>query len=383
MKRFIPLFVMILALFASCKSTKKAYEKGDYETAVLNSIDRLRSSPNNKKSRETLELAYPALIDFMEEKVVNAKRSADPFKWESIVTVYEFLNRVNREIKRSPAAMKIIPNPKSYQSELVAAEKNAAEARYLSGNQLLLEARDGDKQAAKEAFTHFERALEYRSNYKDARDLSQIARELATTYVKVEPIPMHSQALALSSEFFENQMLEYFQERNRSPFVTFYSAKENWQPEHGPDHIIRMIFDDFVVGQAYVKETIRERKKDSVVISEIRINDSTVQDVYGTVEAEVHQFRKEISSQGLLDFRILDARTGGLLTQKKFPGTFVWIDKWGFYQGDKRALEEEDSDYCRKRQEAPNPSPQVLFIEFTKPIFDQVTRFTRNFYTEA
>lgn len=374
---------MILALLASCKSTKKAYEKGDYEKAVLNSIDRLRSSPNNKKARETLELAYPALVDFMEEKVADAKRSADPFKWESIVTVYEFLNRVNREIKRSPAALKVIPNPTNYQGALTEAERNAAEARYISGNQLLLDARDGDKEAAKQAFTHFERALEYRNNFKDARELSQIARELATTYVKVEPIPMHSQALAITSEFFENQMLEFFQQRNRSPFVAFYSAKENWQPEQGPDHIMRMIFDDFVVGQAYVKETVRERRKDSIVISEVRINDSTVKDVYGTVEAEVHQFRKEISSAGLLDFRIIDARTGGIVTQKKFPGTFIWVDKWGFYQGDKRALEDEDVEYCRKRRQVADPSPQTLFIEFTKPIFDQVTRFTRNFYTEA
>ncbi|MCI4668250.1 MAG: hypothetical protein MRZ79_08940 [Bacteroidia bacterium] len=383
MKQVLPLIVMALALLVGCKATKKAYEKGDYETAVLNSIERLRSSPNNKKSRETLELAYPALIDYMEEKVLDAQNSADPFKWESIVSVYEFLNRVNREITRSPAALKVVPNPKNYQSQQTTAERNAAEARYISGNQLLNDARDGDKQAAKQAYNHFERALEYRKNYKDTRDLSKIARELATTYVKVEPIPMHSRSLSITSEFFENQMLEFFQTRNRSPFVTFYSGKENWQPELGPDHIIRMIFDDFVVGQAYVKETVRERRKDSIVISEVRINDSTVQDVYGTVEAEVHQFRKEISSQGLLDYRIIDARTGAVITQKKFPGTFIWVDKWGFFNGDKRALNDEDNEFCRKRKELPNPNPQALFIEFTKPIYDQVTRFTRNFYTES
>ncbi len=383
MKQYLPILMMFLALLVSCKSTKRAYEKGYYEKAVLNSIDRLRSSPNNRKSRETLALAYPALQELMEGKVVDAKRSTDPFKWESIVSVYESLNRVHREIRRSPAAREVVPNPKNYRRELSEAETNAAEARYLSGLDLLEEARRGNKESAKQAYFHFERALEYRQNYKDARELAQVAQTMAMTYVKVEPIPMHSQALSISSEFFENQILEFFQSRNQSSFVTFYSGKGNWQPVDGPDHIIRMIFDDFVVGQAYVRETIRERSNDSVVVSEVRINDSTVKDVYGTVKAEVHQFRKEITSTGLLDFRIIDARSGSVISQKKFPGTFVWVDRWGFFNGDERALEEEDKDFIRRKNESPNPPPQTLFIEFTKPIFDQVTQYTRRFYSDA
>jgi len=185
----------------------------------------------------------------------------------------------------------------------------------------------------------------------------------------------------LTSEFFESQIIEFVSQTTLSPFVRFYSGRDSYNPPYGPDHVVQMIFDDFIVGQAYIKESVRERLQDSVVISEVRINDSTVKDVYGTVKAEVTAFRKEISSTGLLDYRIINARSGELISQRKFPGTFVWIDEWGFFQGDERALRQEDRDVCRKRRESPNPPPQTLFVEFTKPIFNQVTQFTRNFYS--
>ena len=113
---------------------------------------------------------------------------------------------------------------------------------------------------------------------------------------------------------------------------------------------------------------------------EVTIGEDSVVDVYGSVKAEVHQFQKEISSGGLLDFKIIDGRTGTLISQRKFPGTFVWYDKWGFYNGDERALENEDKEFIKRKRESPNPPPQDLFIEFTKPIFDQVTAFVGEFY---
>ncbi|MEL6652971.1 MAG: hypothetical protein AAFQ87_19385, partial [Bacteroidota bacterium] len=107
--------------------------------------------------------------------------------------------------------------------------------------------------------------------------------------------------------------------------------------------------------------------------------DSTV-NAYGTVKAEVHHFQKQITSTGLLDMKIIDIRTGRVVSQRKFPGTFVWYDYWGFFNGDERALEKADDRFLRKNREIPAPPPQDLFIEFTRPIFSQVTDYVSNFY---
>lgn len=382
MKRLLlfALPVLILAALPACKSTKRAFEKGDYQTAVMNSVERLRRSPDNKKSRQTLKIAYPTLVTHLTDQIALAKQSADPYKWEQIMGHYQILNTAYNEIRTSPGALEVIPNPQNFVGDYEIARSKAAEARYLLGNDQLVLARNGDRQAAKMAYEHYIQAGDLRPGYKDTEDLKLEALDLATIYIQIEPIPMHSQTLALSNQFFENQLAEEFVRGQLSPFVRFFFPGEAGRTPRRADQYLIMTFDDFVVGQAYVKETVRERIKDSVVVGTVEITSDSTADVYGRVEAEMHQFQKVITSTGLLDLKIVDARTGAVISQQKFPGTYEWYDYWGFFNGDKRALEEEDQKFLTKRREAPNPAPQQLFIEFTRPIFSQATSFVRNFY---
>ncbi|MDX2285372.1 MAG: hypothetical protein NW241_14500 [Bacteroidia bacterium] len=380
MRRLLPLLLlMALAALSACKATKKAYEQGDYESAVFNSIERLRRSPDSKKASQTLEAAYPALLEYYQERINTAKLGSDPLRWETVAEYYETLNRVYNEIQRAPAARRLLPNARNFTSEFNDATLKSAEARYALGMQRLELGRQGDRESAKMAYEHFQRALAFRPGFRDAESKMFEAQDWATLHIQIEPIPMHSRSLQLTNEFFENQIIEYIRSQQFSPFVRFYSAKEAGQLRREPDQIIRMMFDDFVVGQAYVKETVINRQRDSVIVGKATVGDSTV-NVYGTVKAEVHRFQKEISSSGLLDYRIIDGRTGSLISNRKFPGTFVYYDRWGFFNGDERALDEDDKRFISKRREAPNPLPQDLFIEFTKPIFSQVTTFTGEFY---
>lgn len=372
--------VLIILSLPSCKSTKRAFEKGEYQTAVTNSVERLRRSPDNKKSRQTLRVAYPALIDHLTDQIALAKQGADPYRWEQIMNHYQVMNTAYREIQTSPAALEVIPNPQNFVGDYEIARSKAAEARYLLGNRQLVQGRNGDRLAARTAYEHYTRTEELRPGYKDTEDLKLEALDLATVYIQIEPIPMHSQTLALSNQFFENQLAEEFVRGQRSPFVRFYFPSETGRVANRTDQYLVMSFDDFIVGQAYVKETVKARVKDSVIIGTVDITEDSTVNVYGRVEAEMHQFQKVITSTGLLDLKIIDARTEAIISQKKFPGTYEWYDYWGFFNGDKRALASEDQRFLSKRRESPNPPPQQLFIEFTKPIYGQVTSFVRNYY---
>ena len=379
-RSLLPPLLLLLLLLPACRATKRAYERGDYEVAVFNSIERLRRSPQNKKARETLRQAYPDMVATLQGDIDAAKMSPDPLRWERAIQHYEVLNRAYDEIMRAPAARQVVRNPQNFQTPYNEALLKAAEVRYALGTEALAAGRAGDRERAKEAFAHFERALEWRPGFRDSEARREEARLYATLIVEIEPIPMHSRSLALSNAFFENQLTEYIATAPFSPFVRFVTLTETQALGREPDHILQMSFDDFVVGQSYVKETVLQRRRDSVVVGTHRVRDDSTVNVYGTVEAEMHRFRKEISSGGLLDLRILDARTGTVLSQRKFPGTFIWEDRWGYFQGDKRALDDEDQAFLRKTRESPNPPPQDLFIEFTKPIFSQVTQFVGAYY---
>ncbi|MEZ4777215.1 MAG: hypothetical protein R3D00_28825 [Bacteroidia bacterium] len=371
---------IVLLLLGACKATKKAYVRGDYEKAVFNSIDKLSKAPNNKKARQTLAQAYPDMVDFYQDRINSQKTSGDPLRWEEVVDYYAILDRAYGEIQRIPAARSTISRPVNVQTDLNDAKFKAAEVRYALGIKGIEAGKNGDREAAKQAYSHFQQAMKFKPGYRDAEQKMLEAQDLATLYIQIQPIPMHSRSLALSNEFFENQLTEYIRSAPLSPFVRFFSAREAEMRKREPDQVIVMIFDDFVVGQAYVKETVLQRVRDSVVVGEVEIAKDSMAKVYGTVKAEMHQFQKEISSGGLLDFRIIDARTDAILSQRKFPGTFIWYDRWGFYNGDERALAADDKDFIRKKRESPNPPPQDLFIEFTKPIFNQVTGFVSEYY---
>ena len=93
----------------------------------------------------------------------------------------------------------------------------------------------------------------------------------------------------------------------------------------------------------------------------------------------MHTSKKTVISTGLLDFKIIDPNTDVVLTQEKFPGTYNWFCEWGYFNGDERALSKEQKKILGLKQLNP-PLPQDLFIEFTKPIYDQLAGKIRAFY---
>jgi hypothetical protein len=101
--------------------------------------------------------------------------------------------------------------------------------------------------------------------------------------------------------------------------------------------------------------------------------------VFGKVKATVHQYKKTITSRGVLNFRIIDAKTQAVISEQRMPSETVWVSEWLTYNGDSRALTPEQVNLA-KRKELPAPSNQDLFVEFSKPLFDQITNKMVEFY---
>jgi regulator of RNase E activity RraB len=143
------------------------------------------------------------------------------------------------------------------------------------------------------------------------------------------------------------------------------------------DQVLQLNFDDFIVGQTYVKEKIEDIKRENVKIGETR--DSARKAIYGTVTGKLTTFEKTITSTGLLDFQIIDLVTNKVINHEKMPGTDVWVDTWGTYRGDERALTDNDKALLNRKESRP-PAPQDLFLAFTNPIYNQLTQKVNSFY---
>jgi hypothetical protein len=370
----ISIFVSLLLL--SCATGKKAYERGDYFNATIQAVNRLRSNPDSEKAQDALQRSYPAAMDYFQEKIDNALISNRQFRYSEIVDYYEMMNHMADEIRRCPAALNLFPNPESFDSELANAKYKAAEEHYQAG---LNNEKLNTRNSWKNAYYNFEEADCFVPGFKDARARMQAAYLNATWKVIVEPIQVPN-AYQLTSDFFRNQVIEFLRNERPNEFVEYYTPESAEKAGiKRPDQVLGMSFDQFVIGQVYDKETIMDLSRDSVETGTVKMPDGTLRKVYGTVKAKFSTYRRELISNGVLDVTIIDFPLNKVVSQRKFAGQFVWFTEWGSFNGDERALTKEQLALCNYKP-VPPPPPQNLFIEFTKPVFNQLTPFLGDFY---
>lgn len=376
MKKYLFPALVILFLLNACSTGKKALEHGDYYMATLQAVKRLRSNPDSRKALNALKDSYPLALSYYKGKIDNALSANAPFKYSEIVGHYEKINNMADEINRCPAAMKVIPEVQSYPSELANARQKAAEEQYQAG---LTRERENTREAWKAAYYNYRQADQFVPGYRDVRERMAIAKTNATLKVIVEHIlvPRNYQ---LTSDFFLNQIMESLATGSSGEFVKFYTPEAAGNAGiDQPNQVLKLNFDEFTVGQVYDKETIQELKRDSVVVGTVDIPGGK-KNVYGTVKAKLITYRRELISNGLLDATILDFQLNSVLSEKKFPGQYVWFTEWGSFNGDERALTKEQLALCNRKPALP-PGPQALFVEFTKPIYTQVTSYLKSFYS--
>lgn len=375
MRAFI-LFIFYSILLLSCSTGKKAYERGDYYTATLQAVNRLRSNPDSEKALNAVKNSYPMALKYYQGKIDNVLRLNGRYKYSEIVDYYERMNYLSGEISRCPAALKIFPDVNYYTDELAQALSLAAAEQYDAGlkNELI-----NTRNSWRDAYFNFQQADCYVPGYKDVRERMINAKFHATWKVIVEQISV-PRNYQLSSDFFLNQVIEALTSDRPNEFVEYYSPKAAEKAGlKYPDQVLKMNFDEFVIGQVYDKETVIDVSRDSVEVGTVTLPDGTIRKVYNTVKAKFTTYRREIISNGVLDVTIIDFRLNQVAAQRKFPGQFIWFTEWSSFNGDERALSKEQLAMCSKKP-VPPPRPQDMFIEFTRPIYNQVTPYLKNYY---
>lgn len=363
-------------LLAACSSGKKAYERGDYFAAVTKAITRLRQNPDHSKTVETLKNAYPLAVNFYETQANNEIASNSPFKWKNAIQAYSQINYMYEQIRQCPGCLKVISNPKNYYAEIGPLKEKAADESYNAGITALMK---GTRADAKQAYFNFKDVQAFVPGYKDVVEYLDKSKFEATVKVILEQIPVPAR-YNLSGGFFQDKVEEYVHSNYPDDgFVKFYTPQEASNASlPQADHIMRIQFDDFSVGNVNMKEKEETVSKDSVKVGEAKVEGKTVP-VYNTVKAKLTTYRKEVISTGLLSMLIVDARTNGVLTHKKFNGEYSWVNSWARFNGDERALTDQQLNLCKQKEMQP-PVNQDLFLEFTKPIYSQLLPAIKGFY---
>ncbi len=370
LKRLCLLIIFLGSIVISCTSSKSLYEKGNYYEAVMRSVEKLRKSPNNKKEREALANAYPQAVNSFMDELENDDQANKAFKFTNAVYIYQRLNGMYESIQRSPRAQDVIHNPKKYYKTLEKIKPDAAEEQYAAGMQQL---EFYNRENAKQAYYYFLQADKFIPGYKYVGEKIDEAYQRSILHVVANLKPVQSRTYELSADVFYKQVNNTLKQIENNEFIRFYTPEQAKSKNlQNPDQILEINFEDFVVGETHTLETREKMEQDSVLIGEITLDSGRKKEVIGTVSAEVAVYKMDMSSRGIVNLTITK---NGLenkdLAYQDFPGEFVWFHEWGNFNGDERALTVRQLELCNNRPVSP-PPPQQLFLEFTKPIHQQL-----------
>jgi hypothetical protein len=378
MKRYSFFLIIIgsIIVWSCARSGTKALERGQYYEAVLQAAEKLNKDNDNEKASSVLPEAYKLATKELLDDARSLENSNKPFRWEMVLGQYEKLNKMYDVVQKCRSCRKLV-EPQDFFKKTEEIRDFAAFERYSSADNLL---KRNDKMAARDAFGQFEKLVGFAPNYKDARDKMEEALSAGSYHIVLEQPRLNSRMFQYENEYFQNKIEEFLNTNRRlNKFVRFYSPSTAKSIRLSPDQVVRLEFIDFVVGEtAITTDNSNVMSKDSVKVGDVTIEGKKVE-VRNRVSAQLSKSRKSVRSRGLLSMEIYDFQTNRRLFSEEVPGEFLWVHEWASFNGDERALTDEQRRMTKNREALP-PAPQQLFIEFTKPIYDQVTSRIKRFY---
>ncbi|HMQ00636.1 MAG TPA: hypothetical protein PKC24_12705 [Cyclobacteriaceae bacterium] len=330
-------FLVLLIVSAACSSGKKALQRGDYFTAVMTATERLRTNPDHKKSKETLQESYRLAVEWCETSAKDIIASNAPNKYRNALREYDRINVMYEAIRRSPGASKVIRHPVEKYQEVSNLKTMAAEESYEAGIVAMM---GSSREDARRAYFLFRDANNFVPGYRESLEMMAQAEFNATLKVVFEENNLSYQSYTLEPTIMSavsNQFIKFYPKG--------FAANE--APDFA-DHLLFITIASMQPGVERVRSEVRT-VADSVKTGEREVNGTKVP-IKERVEAELTIYTKQMNANGQTRVVIRDARTQATLLSRDVASLFEWSDSWATAKGDQRALNEEQRKLIAKRE---------------------------------
>lgn len=357
--------ITLLLLLEACSSGKAALSHGNYYEAVIESVNRLRDSPDHKKAKGVLQQGYPLAIEFIESGIKNGINADDPGKWRNAVRGYEQINYLNDQIKTSLGAMRVITKPITRYVELKEVKPKAAEESYAEGITALMK---NTREDAKRAYFNFKEANNYEPGYRETIEMMTQAETNATLRVAYEEIN--------SSSINYGSLQPVVNSLNRQ-FLSFHPY--NFKDTVRFHQLLRINYTGFREDGPARTTSSTESLSREVKTGEKKGPDGKPVDIMTTVTAKMIYYKKAKSVRSSVTLTITDTANDGILQSEVIDGRAIWQHDWATYTGDLRALSSNQQNLCKVKEAFPND--RDLFNQSMRNLESDLGKNLRNFYS--
>ena len=381
MRKYLLIILTSVFLLNSCSTGVKSLQQGNYYDAIMKAANRLSSDPDNRKATQVVSEGYPMAVAFYQEEIDQILSGNDQLKWKRTLEIMQTVNRISDEIRRIPAARKLVTSFKTYTSEMADVQNRAAQELYDAGMDALSHK---TREAAKQAYFHFLNVDELVRDFKDTKQKIVESKDKATLKVVVEQIPVNGKYEYSAQFFYDNvfQMLnEKFQERD---FVHFFSPEQAEKSRlKYPDMVLQMGFYDFFIDRPQHFEEEKDLSRQVEEKYQVKISKDSTATRTRTVskKGKIKILTDQVASGGLLEMKAVEYQSKKIIFTDKIPGQFTWQNKYGIFVGDNEVLDKELTAILNNKMVMPPPA-QDMFVLFTKPIFNQLTGKLTNYFRQ-
>lgn len=357
-------FVLLAGFVASCVSSQKLLQRGEYDRAINKAAEKLQKKPGNEKELSVLKEAFYLANTFDLERIEYLELEGRQDNWIEMYQIYEVLDRRQNVVRRLPQQIRSQFEFVNYNENIVEARSEAANISYERGVEFL---NRGDRHSARQAYNEFHRVHELYPGFREVDRLITEAVYRGTNNVLFEVV--NNSDKILPAQFNEEMRRIALKDLNTG-WLNFDTYED---PDRDYDYYVVLNIKGISTSPERLETNRFEETRDIEEGERIKRdeNGNAVQDSLGnyvtepnmvTVSAQVVESvqRKSAVVSGSIDF--FDLRTDQLIKTDALTVEAVFAHHSAVAIGNEKALSEETAEKIG-RQPVSFPSDEVLLID--------------------
>lgn len=377
-KKSMKKITLILSLFiiiSACgvKQTRSLLTSGDYDAAIQNAVQGLRSNKNAKGRQDYVYLLEEAFAKAKERDVNfvnNLIRENNPNGLEKIYNTYLQLNN-RQELIRPLLPLRLLAEnrealfPFESYGEQITNSKNAL-SKQLYDNALALIATK-DKMTCRRAYDDLSYLNRINPGYKETNKLMSEARERGTDYVSVY---LKNDTNMVIPSRLQNDMLD-FSAFGINDFWTVYHSNKLKDVVYDYGMIVNFRAINISPEQNNEKQFVKEKQikdgtKPLLDANGVQIKDQAGNpirvDNFKTIKISIYEFRQFKSVQVTAKVDYINFKSKQLLDTFPLSSEFNFENVYATFNGDRLASDESYYPFFDKRA-VPYPSNEQMIYD--------------------